>query len=67
MVVYVVLNREYEIISIHRSWEYAMQVAEDYIRSFGFSEEDCAECLEMLADNGYVDDLIWIETHEVDD
>lgn len=67
MNVFVVLNREYEIISIHRSREYAMQVAEDYIRSFGFSEEDCAECLEMLADNGYVDDLVWIETHEVED
>jgi hypothetical protein len=67
MNVFIVFNKENEIISIHKNREYAMQVAEDYIRSFGFSEEDCAECLGMLADCGYVDDLVWIETHEVDD
>ena len=67
MNVFIVFNKENEIISIHKNREYAMQVAEDYIRSFGFNEEDCADCLEMLADCGYVEDLVWIETYEVDD
>ena len=67
MTVYVVFNKNNEIISIHKNREYAIQVAEDYIRSFDFNEEDCAECFEMLAEIGYVDNLVCIKAHEVND
>lgn len=67
MTVYIVFNKHDVIISIHKNRECAMQVARDYIRSFGFAEEDLAECLEMLTEDGYVDDLVWIEEHEVCD
>ncbi len=67
MTIYIVFNKDDEIISIHKNREYAMQIAKDYIRTFSFTEEDLAECLEMLTEDGYVDDLVWIEEHEVND
>ncbi len=67
MTVYIVFNKDYEIISIHKNKEYAIQVAEDYLRAFGFTEEDHTECLEMLTEYGYVGDLVWVEEHEVED
>lgn len=65
--IWIVFNKENEIISIHRNQQFAEQVAEDYIRSFNFNKEDCNECLEMLDTYGYVDDLVYIEEYEVDD
>lgn len=67
MTVYIVFDKHEVIISINKNRECAMQVAKDYIRSFGFAEEDLAECLEMLTDDGYVDDLVWIEEYKVND
>lgn len=42
-----------------------MQAAKDYIRTFGFSEEDYTDCLEMLENDDFVDDLVWIVEYEV--
>lgn len=67
MTVYVVFNKDDEIISIHKNREYAMQVARDYIRTFGFNEEDYTDCLEMLANASFVDDLVWVVEYELND
>lgn len=67
MSVYVVFNKDDEIISIHKNREYAMQVARDYIHTFGFNEEDYIDCLEMLANVGFVDDLVWVVEYELND
>ena len=65
--IWIVFNKEYEIISIHRNQQFAEQVAKDYIRSFNFTKEECNNYFEMLEAYGYVVDLVYIEEYEVDD
>lgn len=65
--IWIVFNKDNDIISIHHNKQFAEQVAKDYIRSFNFNEEECNECFKMLDTDGFVDDLVYIEEYEVDD
>lgn len=67
MIIYIVFDKDNKILSIHQNKEYAMQTAKDYIRTFGFCEEDNDDCFEMLARDGYVEEIVGIEVHEVHD